>query len=35
MILPLRFDSPDDVDFALERRNIVQGDEAKPLVLIL
>ena len=29
---PLRFDSPDDVDFALERRNIVWGNEAKPLV---
>jgi hypothetical protein len=25
----LRFDCPDDVDFALERRNIVWGDEAR------
>jgi hypothetical protein len=28
----LRFDSPDDVNFP-RRCNIVQGDEAKPLVL--
>jgi hypothetical protein len=30
-----RFDSPYDVYFALERRNIVWGDEAKPSVSTL